>query len=262
MNNSFKKAFNTDGYITSKNFLSLQDKRRIANVIYEEFHDEIGIKNKKDFTVEGQEFHDKLIKLRKNNPKIFGKIYDRMNLNANLRSIFYTKKMLKNFSTILNTKVENIYLNGFMCRFDAPNEDRNSLEWHQDTPYYLETYPKMNAGVCWMAVTKNSSKNGTLIYIPRSHHKIIKPNSFKKDKFHSEQKKIAISKNELLNKKNLNVSFGDVSFIHMNLKHRSGENSSNKFRITLGCRFHDMKSNFNIGYEQYVFHDKKMLNLF
>ena len=50
--------------------------------------------------------------------------------------------------------------------------------------------------------------------------------------------------------------------MHMNLKHRSGKNSSNKFRITLGCRFHDMKSSFNIGYEQYNFHDKKILDLF
>ena len=119
-----------------------------------------------------------------------------------------------------------------MLRLDAPYDNRNSLDWHQDTPYYLETYPSMNAGVCWMAITNNTIKNGTLIYIPKSHIKTVKPVSYKKDKFHSEQKKITISKQELLRKKNLNLSFGDVSFIHMNTRHKSGNNTSNKFRIT------------------------------
>jgi len=48
---------------------------------------------------------------------------------------------------------------------DAPNDNRNILNWHQDSLYYQMTYPEQNAGVCWIAITKNSNKNGTLILI-------------------------------------------------------------------------------------------------
>ena len=241
MMKSYRDIFNKNGCINIKNILMEKEKRIILNIIYESFYKALGLKNKKIFSIEDKNFHKKLTFLRNNNPKVFGNIYDKLLINAQLRSIFYTKKMLKTFSKILNTKIENIYLNGFMLRLDSPTDNRNSLDWHQDTPYYPETYPKMNAGVCWMAITRNSFRNGTLVYIPKSHHKLVKSKSFKKGKHHSEQKKISISKNEMLRKKNLNLSFGDASFIHMNIKHRSGKNNSNKFRITLGCRFHDMQ---------------------
>ena len=26
-----------------------------------------------------------------------------------------------------------------MLRLDAPNDNRNNLDWHQDAPYYLQT---------------------------------------------------------------------------------------------------------------------------
>ena len=42
---------------------------------------------------------------------------------------------------------EGIFLNGFMFRLDAPNDKRNSLDWHQDSAYYEMTYPEYNAGV-------------------------------------------------------------------------------------------------------------------
>jgi len=250
------KKFQNNGYITLKNFISKKDKIDIINVIYNSFYPHIKLTGKKKFSVESKEFSKKLLLLRKKNPKKFGDIYDKFRLNAKLRSIFYKKKFLNVFSKILNTETENIFLNGFMLRLDAPNDKRNALDWHQDSSYYLMSHPKYNAGVCWVAITKNSKKNGTLIFIPETNKFMEKTKDNKKNAFFSDQKKIKISNIELKNKKNLNQSFGDVSFLHMHLKHRSGFNSSQKFRITLACRFHDMSSSFNTGKEIYKYNKK------
>ena len=251
------KIFLNQGYVKKKNFLNNQEKKDILDVIYETFSKEIKISNKKKFSIEYKEFHEKLIELRKKNPKKFGDIYDRLNLNAKLRSLFYSKKFLKIFAKILNIKTENIFLNGFMLRLDVPNDRRNTLDWHQDSSYYLQTYPKMNAGVCWVSLTKNTKKNGALIFLPKSNTNFIKNIKRKwESKSSSENLIIKISSKELKSKKYLNQIFGDVIFLHMNVKHRSGVNKSNKIRITFGCRFHEINDKFNTGKEIYKFNQK------
>ena len=254
--NNLREKFDEYGFVTSKNLLSNAEKKKIISVIYQEFSNLFKLKNRKKFSIQDQSFHDNLKNLRKKNPKKFGEIYDKFKLNAYLRSIFYSSKFLKLFSKILNTKEELIYINGFMLRFDAPNDKRNSLNWHQDTPYYLMTYPENNAGVCWLAITNNSKENGSLAYIPKSHYHLEKFVSSKKNKSTSEQRKIKIYKNELKKTKYLKQNFGSASFLHLNLKHRSGKNITKKFRITLACRFHDTKQNFNIGTEVYKYNKR------
>ena len=146
-------------------------------------------------------------------------------------------------------------------RFDVPNDKRNKLNWHQDSSYYMMAHPKFNAGVCWCAVTKNSEKNGTLKFIPKSHSKYIKVKSKKKNNLVSEQFTLNIYKKEINKTKNLSQDFGDVSLLHMNLKHKSGDNHSEKVRITIGCRFIDMSKSFNSGKEIYQFNNKTYSNL-
>ena len=148
-----------------------------------------------------------------------------------------------------------------MLRLDAPNDKRNSLKWHQDSPYYQMSYPKYNSGVCWVSLTNNDKKNGSLVFIPKSHvsgfHKV---RSLKKSQHHSEQYKLEINnKNHLTH---LCSKTGDAAIFHMNIKHKSGNNTSNKIRMVLGCRFHDMKEKFNSGKEIYYFNKTNKSYLF
>ena len=155
-----------------------------------------------------------------------------------------------------------IFLNGFMFRFDTPFDQRNSLGWHQDSHYYMQTYPKFNAGVCWLGITKNTDRNGTLVYIPKSNKKFGKNVSqLKKNKFSSETLRINIKKKEELNSRTLDTNFGDVLLMHMNTKHRSGINTSDKVRMTLGIRFHDMSKEFHSGKELYFYNKTNKKNL-
>ena len=49
-------------------------------------------RNKKDKNFDVPKLHKALIDFRKKNPKLFGEMYDIFNLNAQLRSIFLSKK--------------------------------------------------------------------------------------------------------------------------------------------------------------------------
>ncbi len=245
--------FNNQGYMIKKKFLEIPDKTKIILLLKQNLFKQVPYL-KKNNDLENQIFHDQLIKLRLKK-KLFGEIYDKINLSSELRSIFYQKKFLDIFKSIL--KSDQIYLNGFMFRFDFPNDKRNLLSWHQDSPYYLQTYPKFKAGVCWIPVTKNTELNGTLQYIPQSNKKFVKSKYLSKNHLATSEYKINVNKNELKKIKNLNQEFGDVSFLHMNLKHRSGFNNSNKVRMTIACRFHCMK-NMNIGKEIFFFNEKKI----
>ena len=147
-----------------------------------------------------------------------------------------------------------------MCRFDFPNDKRNVLSWHQDSPYYMQTYPKFNAGVCWVPVTNNSERNGTLQFIKKSNKKMIKSKYVSKNNLSTSEYLLEVSEKEKTKDlENLNQKFGDVSFLHMHLKHRSGINTSDKVRITIACRFHSMKE-MNVGKEIYFYNNKNIKN--
>lgn len=252
-----RDSFKNKGIVTLNSFLNEDEKQIIKEIIYSNFELDLELESLSHLDLESDIFHQKLIKLRKNNPKRFGEIYDNINLNARFRSLFMQNRFLRLFSSVLNIDINKVFINGFMLRFDAPMDERNSLGWHQDSPYYMMSSPKFNSGVCWMSVTKNSSENGTLVYVPNTHHEVLPSKSTKSDNFSSEQLRVDVSEAELKSAKNLDQVFGDLSILHMNIKHRSGVNSSSKVRITMGCRFHDMSESFNSGKEIYKFNDQE-----
>lgn len=253
------KNYKKNGFIKINSFLNLKEKKLILKASYFTFKKFITIK--KYSTFEDQKLHNKLISFRKTNPKKFGSMYDMLNLNSSIRSIFFQKKFQKIFSKLLNIPQEEIFLNGFMFRLDVPNDKRNSLDWHQDSSYYEMTYPNYNAGVCWISLTNNSINNGTLQFISKSHKDGYLKTSLKKNsKLSSEQYKINISKEDKI--EHLISEFGDASFFHMNIKHKSGLNKSKKVRFTLGCRFHAISKSFNIGKEIFIYNKSNKPKLF
>ena len=250
--NKLNKTFNKEGIIFRKNFIKIEEKKIIKNALKKNLSNYLTF-FKDNLNLEDQKFHNQLIKLRKNK-KLFGELYDKINLSSDLRSIFYKTKFLKIFSKILNT--DQVFLNGFMMRFDFPFDGRNSLDWHTDAAYYLQSYPRFNAGVCWLPVTNNSEHNGTLQYV-KEFSKIIPSSKLISKNKYSTSQFILKDSNKIKNIKHLNQNYGDASFLHMALKHRSGVNHSDKVRISIACRFHSM-SNFNIGKEIYNYNNIKI----
>jgi ectoine hydroxylase-related dioxygenase (phytanoyl-CoA dioxygenase family) len=254
--------YRNNGYLILNNFLPKSNIISLKNLFKNSLKKYLNIKCKK-ISFEDKKIHEKLIKFRKKNPKKFGEMYDTLNLSTTLRSIFYQEFFIDHFSKILDTDRNNIFINGFMFRLDAPFDKKNSLDWHQDSSYYHMSYPKFNSGVCWIPLTNNSEKNGSLIFIPSKDPKFIKKTkSFKNNEYTSEQYTSSLLTSETKLIKNLKASLGDAAFFNMNIKHRSGINSSQKIRITIGCRYHDMGKSFNVGKEIYFFNKTLKSKLF
>ena len=253
-----RQKFLKIGLIKKKNFLSLKDKQLIRSNFKSILSN---FTSCKFVSFEDNNLHKSLIKIRKNNPKKFGDFYDMLNLSSGIKQLFFQDKFLKLFSKTLNIDIYKVYINGFMFRLDVPNDTRNSLDWHQDSPYYEMNYPEFNSGVCWISITANNFNNGSLQYIPRSHKNgMVKAKSSKYKKLNSQQFKINVKKVSKV--ETLESLFGDVSIFHMNIKHRSGLNISSKIRMTIGCRFHEFNKKFNIGKEVYIFNKSKKTTLF
>ena len=262
-----KKLFNKNGFLNKKSFLSATEVSIIKNNFVAKLSKYIKLE-KADFInlFENESLHRKIIHFREIDSKGFGDFYDELKLSSEMKSIFYKRKFLKLFSDILGIDKNMIYINGFMFRLDAPYDNRNRLEWHQDSPYYMQTSPEFNSLVCWLPITNNTSKNGTIQFIPKSHKKYIPAKKVlasksKKNKF-SKQFNTAPNVEEIKRLKNFSATLGSVGLFHMNLIHRSGVNSSNKMRLSIACRVHDISKKFNIGTEVYIYNKsgKKDLN--
>ena len=257
---------NDNGFLVLKDILSAAEKKIIVKAFYRVLSKYLKIgKNFSNLNFNDTSLHKKLIDFRKKNPKKFSDLYLELGLNASLRSIFYSKKFLNMFSKILKTKKEFLLINGFMLRLDAPFDKRNVLPWHLDASYYEHTDPFYNAGVCWMPLTNNSFDNGTVRFIPGSNKSKVNPKTLKftrKSKLSAAVIEIPVSKEEKKLIKDVNASFGDVGIFHMHLKHKSGENISKKFRLTLICRFHDTSKKLNIGKEIYIYNKTNAQSLY
>lgn len=247
--NQLKKNFQTFGFIKKK-ILNKKHKNEIINIIYESFEPYLKFKKKKN--IQSLDFHQKILEFKRLYPKKFSEIYDKLKLNAKLRSIFYDKKILNLFAKTLGGSPNNLYLNGFVFRMDAPFDKKNTLKWHQDANYYPMSSKRNNlAGICWIPITKVNKENGTVIYIPKSHKQIIKIKPTKLKNLKTQQRNIPISSEENLNKKNMKLNSGDAFLFDLKLKHKSGFNSSKKIRLVIGCGFHLMEKKFIIGQERY-----------
>ena len=99
----------------------------------------------------------------------------------------------------MKTQEELLIINGFTFRLDAPFDKRNVLDWHTDAPYYEQTDPYYNAGVCWVALTNNSFENGTVKFIPGSNKSKVDPKKLeftRKSKLAAAIIEIPVSKEE------------------------------------------------------------------
>ncbi len=257
------------GHLLLKNYLSISEKKLITKSFFSILSKYIDLgKNLNNFNFKSVIINKKLINLRKKNPKIFSDFYDEIGLNSSLKSIFHSKKFINLFAKILETKKEFVYVNGFMLRIDAPKDKRNSVDWHADSFFFEQTRPHFNSAVCQLPLTTFNIKNGSIEFVPYSHNiNLNLKNPFGKLKFKRSSKLstysavIPLSKKEKQIKKILKSSFGDASFIHLNLKHRSIKNSSDTMRVSLICRFHDTSKNFNIGKEAYIYKKTNKITL-
>lgn len=213
-----------------------------VNVLQNHF----GIRTKfKDFSC--PKLNDFLIKQRNINPEKFGLFYDKLNLSFFVRNLFYES----NFQKFFNDK--NIFINGFMFRMDSPHDKRNILDWHMDANYYKQTYPNFNSIVAIISLTDQDQTNGCIHLINNNSRKSLNHKIKNNKKNFSKSLVTKVSKLDLKNEIRVPSKKGDLVILKMKTIHKSGYNFSNKFRISVCARIHQIDKKFNLGKEKYIF---------
>ena len=185
--------------------------------------------------------HFKCDQLRQNHPECFGAIYDSIQMSVHIQTLTLNAAVWKAASKLLKTPAENLAATGPMLRMDGPHDERNSLDWHQDSTYYLQNRSGVNGIVVWIPMHKVNAHNGSIV-ICKGSHKLGKLNvsSVKKSALTSEQFRISKDVTEKFQQVQVEADAGDVVMLSMDTIHRSGVNSSDGFRFVAGIRFHRM----------------------
>jgi hypothetical protein len=188
-----------------------------------------------------------LLKQRNINPEKFGSFYDKLNLSFFVRHFFYKSK----FNKFFNNK--NIFINGFMFRMDAPQDKRNILDWHMDANYYKQTFPDFNSIVAIISLTDQNETNGCIHLVNNNSKKSLNHKIKNNKKNFSKTLITKVSKPDLKYEIRVPSKKGDLVILKMKTVHKSGYNFSNKFRISLCARIHQVDNKFNLGKEKYIF---------
>jgi len=246
---------NQTGYCVYKNLVNKNSIDEMLEIAKTQF-----ILKDKKLKIYEQEFwenietHHEILTMRINNPELFSTVYDSVYNSAGLHQFMTQKTILTAASELLDCKQNELSAMGYMFRMDPPNDSKNSLEWHQDLPYYPASNDSNNGLVCWVPMQNTGPTNGAIHIIEGSNNfgelPYIKANIKNNT---SEQLRANLKNIEHLNELQLNVHVGDVVFFKLTTVHKSGKNFSERFRFSAGSRFYRMDSTYlppkNIRYD-------------
>ena len=230
------KEYKKYGYCLVKNVLTKNQIKKIQEAIIDRVNLDFNATFKLD-DFNKTSFHNFVLKKRKEDPEKFSNFYNTLQTNINIFSITSTKKLKNYVKKILEIKKDFLSCSDFLLRIDAPLDKRNSLDWHQDSSYFKRTNDLNDCCVTWMPLQKIDKQIGPLNLIPSSHLLGDLP-------FNRRQKNLLASPQNKINKKyykdkkidKFKMSIGDVILMDSKVIHRSGKNSSKKFRFTILTR--------------------------
>lgn len=191
----------------------------------------------KDF--DDKELHNALKNLRKENPNEFSILYDSMQTNAGLMGLTYQRLISETLKTLFPNSA--LSATGHMIRMDAPEDLRNTLNWHQEIPYYPQNEDGNNAAVMWFPLNNHTKFHGPVIVAPESH-KLgkIELEHIPSDGVKSEQYVVPEKYLKEFKEIQVVIPVGSAVIFNMNLFHSSGFNSSDEIRFSGTIRYHNM----------------------
>lgn len=178
-----------------------------------------------------------------------------------LYNLCSSEKVTNVVEKLLKTDKKILGATAIQLRMDSPIDNRNKLNWHQDSAFFKQNINGNNAMSTWMPLQKTNFDTGPLEFLEKSHkqgslrfkHKKVK-------KYETVQKEVDSKLIDKFNLKQFELDIGDIIFLNFDTIHRSGVNKSNIFRIVAICRYHKMSLNdFNAGLNIYRY-NKKYLN--
>ena len=235
----FRKVFSKEDYFPLKCFL-LESFIKFGGNKFKKYNYNTFLKE--------PSFHRDAINLRKRNKVIFGKIYDIIQ-NSTAIQKFYTSKKIINIFKKINCPINKSFLYPLVLRIDVPLDERNNLDWHQDSEHENINH-LYNGYNLWAPLQNTNQKNGSLILCSQSFKTRYKKNTTKRnprDKTSSIDVSIPKKILDKFEKKQFEVNLGDVLIFNMNSIHKSGENISKNIRFTALGRIYNIQNKTFIG---------------
>ncbi len=255
----FLKFFKKNGYLLVKSVFKKSDFNNIRLTI--ELNLKKYIKNLKQFkSLDENSLNSSLVLLRKKNPKKFAGFFDTLQTSTAIIHFWTKNEILNIIEILLNSNKNELSATDLLLRIDSPVDQRNKLDWHQDSAYFKQNKYGFNGLNCWAPLSDIFFNMGPLEILSKSH-KIgcFKVKKKREGKFGSLQRKLP---NKITNKfilKKFEMKLGDILFMNMDTMHRSGLNFSKIFRFSAICRYHKTTSDdFNPGLNIYRYSDKKL----
>jgi len=189
-------------------------------------------------------FDKKMIKLRGNEPKVFGALYDAAQCTTAVMQFATDMKVAAIAAAVLDDEPENLSNSGILLRMDTPGDTRNVIAWHQDRSYFPQNFDGNNGMVVSIALQDISCGHGAVELCPKSHNEgFVEPVVKERREYGTtEQRGVPESMASKYETAVAECKKGDITLLHMNLFHRSGVNTSSQIRFSTISRFHKIMS--------------------
>ena len=237
------ESYQRDGYLSVSGVFSHEEMdrtRKFVYRLYRKFRPDDASLDELESPWNDPAFDRKMIKLRAQDPKIFGALYDCAQSSVELVQLVTDKRVASIAAACLGESAETLGYSGVMFRMDPPRDNRNALEWHQDRAYYPQNEDGDHGLVITIALQDITAETGAVVICPRSQEiGFVAPVTSAKTVYEATEQRAVPS--ELIKKYDqvpAAMKKGDLSVMNMNVFHRSGPNLGSHIRYSILCRFH------------------------
>lgn len=122
-----------------------------------------------------------------------------------------------------------------LIRIDRPQERKYQTPWHQDIWYSFSSEVSV---VVWTPLGEVTEEQGHIVVLPGSHKEGVVP--FKNYEEGHEPYAPRRAPDES-SRRSVPVRFGDLLIFKQTLLHKSGDNASDRCRVTMQLRYNEMK---------------------
>lgn len=186
-------------------------------------------------------FHARLIEFRAETPKLFGIVYDCMQISVGLHAFAHQRELVNAAAFLVGDQPHGLMSHSHVLRLDPPRDKRNLLDWHYD--YFLNdpAHPNVGGIGTWMPLQQLTAETGGLEILVGSHRTTFEQQAAptkRGDDYTSEVFDIPQSYIDAHDKHVVEATIGDVIFFPMRLVHRGIANTSNRVRLTCLSRYY------------------------
>jgi len=243
-----REQFNEQGYLHAKQLLKVESYDSVLEtllVLLNKYAPGKFSEFRVNDLMENQKFHDRLIELRQETPKLFGSVYDCLQVSVGLLTFCNQQELVEASAFLLDDAPNALMSHSQVLRMDPPQDKRNLLDWHYDFFINDPGHPNMGGMGTWMPLQQITKESGGLELLIGSHRttfeQVTAP-SKRGDETTSEAFDMPQSYIDAHDKFYPEPTIGDVIFFPMKLAHRGVSNVSNRIRFTCLSRFYRFKS--------------------